>query len=85
MADLTTFERILLENAINDKIENLEARARVLDKDILFFSGEECLFDYFDLVIELDDVLDCIADYKEILNKIKLEEKQNVHKTKNRS
>ena len=85
MADLTTFERILLENAINDKIENLEARARVLDKDILFFSGEECLFDYFDLVVELDDVLDCIADYKEILNKIKLEGKQDVHKTKNRS
>lgn len=70
MADLTHTELIMLEKAVNNEIENLEAQARVLNRDILSYN-EEDLFDYFQLVIDLDDVNDKIVEYKYLLLKIR--------------
>lgn len=70
MADLTHTELIMLEKAVNNEIENLEAQARVLNRDILSYN-EEDLFDYFQLVVDLDDVNDKIVEYKYLLLKIR--------------
>ena len=70
MADLTKNELIMLEKSVNNEIENLEAQARVLNRDILLYNDEE-LFDYFQLVIDLDDVNDKIVEYKYLLLKIR--------------
>ena len=74
MLKFTEHEKALLINAINNKIEDLEAEIRVINKDSDLLDTDDMFFtdNFLELVVRKESCENNIYCYKEIIKKLEV-------------
>ena len=74
MVKFTEHEKALLINAINNKIEDLEAEIRVINKDSDLLDTDDMFFtdNFLDLVVRKEACENNIYCYKEMIKRLEV-------------